>query len=186
MARPADGSRPRPTCESHVSIDVRRWHREGRLRPDQYSLCSWQCRGEPSGEMIVLTECDNVILVYKSLGLGASKAEPILQQVAITWTGLHFGGRRPWFICGCGRRAAVLYTIGGLFRCRRCQGLVYASQQESPCYRNLSQAQKVRLRLGGDPVAAISRLIRWTVPTPGPCALGRRKCRCQPAQPPLA
>jgi hypothetical protein len=90
-------------------------------------------------------------LIFKWLGLGATKAEPILQQVAITWTGLHFGGRRPWFICGCGRRAAVLYTIGGLFRCRRCQGLVYASQRESPRYRNLSQTQKVRLRLGGSP-----------------------------------
>jgi hypothetical protein len=33
---------------------------------DQYFLCSWQCRGEPSGEMIVLTECDHVILIYKS------------------------------------------------------------------------------------------------------------------------
>jgi hypothetical protein len=130
---------------------VRRWHREGRLCADQYFLRSWKCRGQLSGEMIVLAKCDDLILVYKSLGLGATKAEPILQQVAITWTGLHYGGRRPWFVCGCGRRAAVLYTVGGLFRCRRCHSLVYASQKESPRNRNLRAAQKIRLRLGGSP-----------------------------------
>jgi hypothetical protein len=102
--------------------------------------------------MIVLTESDDVILIYKSRDWGATKAKPILQRVVVAWTDCHFGGRRPWFICrSCGRRAAVLYTTGGLFECRNCHGLVYASQQESPRYRNLSQAQKVRLRLGGDP-----------------------------------
>ena len=130
---------------------MRRWHREGRLRPDQCLSVSWTRQGEPFGEMFALTEHDAVILIYKSLGLGATKAEPILQEVPIAWTGLHFGGQRPWFICrGCGRRAAVLYTTGGLFECRNCHGLVYASQQESPRHRSLSQAQKVRLRLGGD------------------------------------
>ena len=149
MARPDYSGRR--TCESCKWIDVRRWHREGRLRPDQYFLCSWKCRGEPLGEMIVLTNCDDVILIYKSLGLGATKVKPILQQVTITWTGLHFGGQRPWFICrGCGRRAAVLYTTGGLFGCRRCHGLAYATQQETPLYRNLTAAQKIRARLGGD------------------------------------
>jgi hypothetical protein len=148
MARPASGGRP--TCESHVSIDVRRWHHEGRLCADQYFMCSWQCRGEPSGEMIVLTECDHVILIYKSHGWRATMPRPILQQVAITWTGLHFGGQRPWFICrGCGRRAAVLYTAGDLFECRCCHGLAYATQQETPYYRNLTAAQKIRARLAG-------------------------------------
>jgi hypothetical protein len=102
--------------------------------------------------MIALTNCDDVILIFKSLGLGATKAEPILQQVGISWTGVHFGGRRPWFICrGCMRRAALLYAPGELFQCRRCCGLVYASQQESLRDRSLSQAQKIRLRLGGSP-----------------------------------
>jgi hypothetical protein len=132
-------------------MDVRGWHRQGRLRADQYFLCSWQCRGEPSGEMIVLTECDHVILIYKSRGWGTTKAEPILQRVAVAWTDCHFGGRRPWFICDCGRRAAVLYAAGEFFGCRRCRGLVYSTQQESPYYRNLTAAQKIRERLGGSP-----------------------------------
>ena len=149
LGRPAYGGRR--TCESCAWIDVRRWHREGRLRSGQLFSCSWTRQGEPFGEMFALTEHDAVILIYKSLGLGATKAEPILQEVPIAWTGLHFGGQRPWFICrGCGRRAAVLYTTGGLFGCRRCHGLAYATQQETPLYRNLTAAQKIRARLGGD------------------------------------
>ena len=64
-ARPAYGGRR--TCESCAWIDVRRWHREGRLRPDQYFSVSWTRQGEPFGEMIVLTEHDAVILICESL-----------------------------------------------------------------------------------------------------------------------
>jgi hypothetical protein len=37
----------------------------------------------------------------------------------------------------------------GLFACRRCDGLSYASQQETPLHRGLEQARKIRMRLGG-------------------------------------
>jgi hypothetical protein len=84
--------------------------------------------------------------------------EDIEQRVPITWTACHFGGQRPWFVCSayrngeyCGRRAAVLYAGGKLFACRRCYGLVYASQQETPTYRGVGRAQKIRLKLCGSP-----------------------------------
>src|SRR5438445_534682 len=48
MARPYGG---RLTCESCKSIDVRRWDREGRLRPGQYFSWSWTSGGEPSGNI---------------------------------------------------------------------------------------------------------------------------------------
>jgi hypothetical protein len=44
MARPAYGGRT--TCESCTSIDVRRWHREGRLQAGQYFSQSWSLGAE--------------------------------------------------------------------------------------------------------------------------------------------
>jgi hypothetical protein len=44
----------------------------------------------------------------------------------------------------------VLYLGGELFACRSCHRLVYESQQ-SPLFRNIRRAQKIRMRLGGNP-----------------------------------
>ncbi|MGB8739408.1 MAG: hypothetical protein WCD52_03910, partial [Xanthobacteraceae bacterium] len=43
----------------------------------------------------------------------------------------------------------ILWTTG--FGCRRCYGLAYASQQESPRERGLLKAQKILMRLGAKP-----------------------------------
>jgi hypothetical protein len=43
MGRPAYGART--ACESRKSIDVRRWHREGRFSAGQYFTCSWSRSG---------------------------------------------------------------------------------------------------------------------------------------------
>jgi len=153
MARPAYGGRT--TCESCTSIDVRRWHREGRLRDGQYFSWSWTRGGESAGSIRVRSEWDAVVLTYRSRSWGASEWKSIEQRVPITWTPCYLGGQRPWFVCSvycngryCGRRAAVLYGAGELFACRRCYGLAYASQQESAHQRGLGKSQKIRMRLG--------------------------------------
>ena len=154
MARPA--GRGRTTCEACISIDVRRWHREGWLRAGQYFSSSWTRGGEPSARINVRTEPNAVVLSYRSRNRGASEWKSIEQRVPIAWTTCHFGGQRPWFVCSiysnvryCGRRAAVLYGAGELFACRRCWGLAYESQQETPMRRGVFKAQKIRMRLGG-------------------------------------
>ena len=147
------------TCEACISIDVRRWHREGRLRAGQSFSCAWTGGGEPLGSISVRTECDGtecdgmechaVILFYRARRWGAHKWKPIEQRVPITWTACHLGGQRPWFVrmarsnCGYrGRRAALPYATDELFACRRCCGLAYASQQEAPMYRGVGLARE--------------------------------------------
>jgi hypothetical protein len=150
----ADWGTPWPISGGH--IDVRRWHREGRLRAGQISSLSWTRGGEPSGSIRVVTVADAVILMFGAQRRGHAEGKFPAQRVPITWTACHLGGRRPWFICSafsgghyCGRRVALLYGAGELFACRHCYGLVYASQQEALRERGLGKAQKIRTRLGG-------------------------------------
>jgi hypothetical protein len=154
MGRPYGSGRV--TCESCISIDVRRWHREGRLHAGHSFTCSWTFGGEPFGSIKVRTEADAVVLMYRAHGDAEWKS--VDQRVPITWTACHLGGRRPWFICSvysggrcCGRRVAVLYCDGELFACRRCYGLAYASQREALHHRGRGRAQKIRMRLRGSP-----------------------------------
>jgi hypothetical protein len=136
-------------CESCLQIDVRRWHREGKLRPGTIFFPSWIRAGEPAGSIGVEAETDHVILQYQLLTY--SERRSIEQLVPITRTACRFGGQRPWFVCStCGSLAAILYSAGELFSCRRCNGLVYASQQQNPVDRAVSQAQKIRRSLGGN------------------------------------
>ena len=148
----------RNTCEICRSIDVRDWHRQGRLRAGRQFSCSWTRGEEPSGSINVRSEVDAVVLIYRARSFLAAGWKPIEQRVPITWTPCHLGGRRPWFICSvrtdgrcCGRRVAVLYGAGELFACRCCSGLAYASQQKDPLVRNVSRSAKIRMRLGGSP-----------------------------------
>jgi hypothetical protein len=154
------GRRPygAPVCESCASIDVRRWHRVGRLQPSQTFLYSLTWGGEPANSITVCTEADAVVLMFRSRSWQGSEWKSVEQRVPITWTPCRLGGRRPWFRCAvycggryCGRRVALLYTAGELFACRQCYGLAYASQQESLRYRGLGKARKIRARLGGSP-----------------------------------
>ena len=73
--------------------------------------------------------------------------------VYLDWTPCNFGGHRHWFLCparGCGWRVAIIYG-GGIFACRRCYQLVYASQRETPDDRAARRANIIRERLGWEP-----------------------------------
>ena len=64
-------------------------------------------------------------------------------------TPCHFGREQIWFSCpSCSRRAAKLYSATAFFRCRRCCGLPYSSQQETVLDRANRKALKLRKLLG--------------------------------------
>jgi hypothetical protein len=134
-------------------------HREGLLRPGQDSSWSLKVDGEPSGRVGIAAQTDAVLLAFAWRHPGISEWTRGSQRVSIVWTKCHLGGVRPWFLCtgradgrGCGRRAAKLYLgNSALFACRDCCGLAYTSQSENPRHRAISQAQKLRMGLGGGP-----------------------------------
>ena len=119
----------RETCELYKSIDIRDWHREGRLRAGQQFSWSWTSGGETSGTIKVRSEVDAVVLMYQARSFLAAGWKSIEQRVPIAWTLCHLGGRRPWFICSvrsntqyCGRRVAVLCLGGDRSRAESCYG----------------------------------------------------------------
>ena len=136
MPRPFLGA---PTCESCPSIDVRQWHREGRLNSGQRFSWSWRRGGEPAGSITVRVEPAAVVLSYRcSAGAGGWKS--VQQRVSISLTACHLGGQRPWFVCSaysdardCGRRAVILYCAGELFACRRAMACPMQANNRRHC-----------------------------------------------------
>jgi hypothetical protein len=140
------------TTEECRNLDVRRFRREGLLKPGHwFSWCWW--RAEENVASIGVFVCqDRLVLAYRHRSNPGGEWEDVKEPVPLTWTACNFGGERPWFVCpgsGCGRRVAVLYGPGRYFLCRHCYDLVYESQRENEMHRALCRAQAIRERLGG-------------------------------------
>lgn len=79
------------------------------------------------------------------------------QHISVVWTPCRFGGSQPFFICtgqprsSCSKRVTKLHSLGGVFLCRHCHGLAYACQSERTWDRKARRADKLRMRLGGEP-----------------------------------
>ncbi len=151
------GGSGRNTVESCRSIDVNRLHREGCLEPGWWGGLQWTRDGENVASITLRAEDDRLRLSYR-LRVGDGAWEDVTESVQIVSDPCCFGGTRPYFICpgvvngsACGRRVAKLYGPGRYFLCRHCYRLAYASQSEGPWDRTLRKANKIRMRLGGDP-----------------------------------
>ena len=140
------------TTDDYRSIDVRRWRRDGLLKPGQCFGWQWSIHGEVVASIRVRAEQDRVILTYRHRS-GGSDWKDESYPVYLDWTACHLGGQRPWFRCparGCGRRVAILYG-GAIFACRHCYQLAYPSQREADDDRATRRADRIRERLGWEP-----------------------------------
>ena len=131
----------RSACEAFRSFDVRRALREGTpLKVGAESVASLTRGPETAGVIYIISEGDALVLIERGFR----------QRVAISRTSCNFGGERAWAICPrCSRRVAILFDRGGLFACRGCCGLTYSSQRETPKFRSIRKARKMRERFGG-------------------------------------
>lgn len=140
------------TTDDYRSIDVRRWRRDGLLKPGQCFGWQWSIHGEAVASIRVRAEQDRVILTYRHRS-GGSDWKDESYPVHLDWTTCHLGGQRPWFLCparGCGKRVAILYG-GAIFACRHCYQLAYPSQREDDDNRATRRADRIRERLGWEP-----------------------------------
>ena len=143
--------------EACRSLDVNRLNREGCLVPGWRGGRQWTREGENVASIGLNSEADRLHLSYR-YRFGEGEWEDVEETVRIVHVPCRFSGTRPYFICPgvvngvtCGRRVAKLYGPGKYFLCRQCYRLAYGSQIESKWDRALRRANKIRLRLDGNP-----------------------------------
>lgn len=141
MGRPWGGGKATPA--SYFELDIRWLKRKGLLQPGRVSTLREIYFGEPRGVVELAADDGHVALTMHGR----------MQWLRITETPVHLGGARPWFRCGCGRRAAKVYGSpnpgGSPFACRECKRLAYPSQRVDPRHRPTRMAQHIRMHLGG-------------------------------------
>lgn len=145
----------RGTVEGCQRIDVRHLRKAGLLALWVFPL-SWTRGAEPSGSIMVYVtrgpggRAESLELEYKHKSGYATEWTSMRDRIALAWTPCNYGGERPWLVCpSCWRRRAVLCLSGrGLFRCRKCDGLTYASTREGLLDRTDSKLRALRRRMG--------------------------------------
>jgi hypothetical protein len=139
--------RRKRATEEGIFLDVRYLQRHGFLLPGQTVTLTWHRGSVKVGDLKYFAVEGRIILDYH-FRYNGQPWEDILQEVRLTSTSCNYGGRRPWFLCRCGRRVALLYAAGKYFLCRHCYNLTYASCNEDWLERAERRRGKVLQKLG--------------------------------------
>jgi hypothetical protein len=137
------------TTEDMRCLDVRRWAREGLLRPGSAFGWQWSVNGQQVAQIHCRAISDALWLSYRTRRASGPWRD-MDYPVRLTSQACHFGGSRIWFECparGCGARVACLYG-GEVFACRKCQSLTYSSQREPHYQLAFRKVEKLQKRLG--------------------------------------
>ena len=148
------------TVEASRSLDINRLNRADCLQSGYRGGWEWTREGERVASIRFWRDGNALVLSYRARRNGG-EWQDVEQPTPIVWTACRFGGARPFFICpglvngiACVRRVARLYAAGIYYLCRHCYRLGYASQREDRFDRALRRANKIRMRLGGEPGTA--------------------------------
>lgn len=135
------------------AVDVRAWHRQGKLDPQKLAIRLMLVRYGGEIKTLRFDVAADAAEVYMGLVTKMPLGGGLRWATAIEWTPCNYGGARPWFVCpDCGRRAAKLYAARIPFTCRRCVDLAYDTQRESNIEHVTRKFREARVRLGGSPV----------------------------------
>lgn len=121
----------RMTTAGLLRLDVCALARAGGLVPGKSATVTWD--GAASITTEVPFDAPDVVTLAYSVRTSTESRVSINEQIPVLTTPCTFGGTRVWFACpGCGTRRAVLYALGGLFRCRTCHHIAHASTRTNP------------------------------------------------------
>ncbi len=140
-----------------LKLDVRYLARQGYLDSNTLGVYSvaWSRGDRPAGDILVLFDTDRPDELALDYGVRRGEVTPwesIRERIPLDRTPCPYGGSRPWFLCPrCFGRRAVLFGVGGRFRCRGCHGLAYSSTREGEADRRRRRADELRRRIGCKP-----------------------------------
>ena len=118
----------RATTDGLPALDVRALARAGALRSGTRTEWGWTHGGVPIGAVTLEARADAVFLDYRIQDAVDADSCSVREPVTLDATPCHYGGVRHWFRCpGCRTRRVLLFCVGGIFRCRLCHDLAYAS-----------------------------------------------------------
>jgi len=165
------GAEPvRQDTDGLLKLDVRWLSRAGALKPGTVARPSWTRRGAPSGTITTIMQRDGTLILDYRIQRPGEDWQPVRERVDLDTTPCHYGGERVWFRCpGCESRRAVLFSVGGRFRCRQCHRLAYTSTREDATDRAIRRCAELRAKLGGEPGQPI-----WEIP-PKPSGMTWRR-----------
>jgi hypothetical protein len=140
----------RATTDEFLALDVRTLARRGyfSVKPGDVATGTegWRCDGEEIGRVGLHYRSDmpHVMTLEYRLRRPGEDWHTVRERVGLDRTSCTLGGSRPWFVCpGCRTRRAVLFCVGGVFRCRVCHDLAYRSTREKPVSDRGSAAFRV-------------------------------------------
>ena len=128
--------------DTYKQLDVRDHQHSGTLAPGKATMVRWGSGHEARAARIG-SESEECVMVRFTVA-GVQR----VQRIALTYTSPNYGGRRPWFLCGCARRVAKLYLVGGRWGCRECCDLDYPTQHEGRYMRAYRRKKAIYRRLG--------------------------------------
>lgn len=145
------------TAESCRSIDVNRLRKVGVLSAGWFGGWEWRRNGERIASISMRGGEDRIVLSYRSR-IGSEDWQDVEEPIPIRWIPCRYGGQRPYFVCpgivsgvACRRQVVKLYCASRYYLCRHCYRLTHASRNEDRWDRALSRANKIRMKLGGQP-----------------------------------
>lgn len=144
----------RETTAGLIRLDVRCLARQGYLSASPgtttTNAVSWPSSSGAIDWIQVSISGDDpnaVTLAYRTR-VAHQDWNDVLERVPLDQTACALGGTRPWFLCpGCGARRAILFSVGGIFRCRACHYLAFESTRERAEDRARRRAEKLMKRL---------------------------------------
>ncbi|MEE9910551.1 MAG: hypothetical protein K4571_02405 [Deltaproteobacteria bacterium] len=133
------------TTDDYLSISITSMNRYNVLRPGRHSW-GWRRNGELFYSLSFYF-ADDCITFFCPVSEHDGNHIVVNDSIPLNWTPCNFGGKRPWFVCNCGRRVSRLFIHKKYIACRDCFKLVYVSQREDELGRLRLKIEKMEARL---------------------------------------